>query len=316
MRVRVSAPSHVHLGNPDLNGATGRLYGTLGFTLLEPRAEIEATLGEGRCEGCRSDLEELMHRLQEVFECRINVRVKREIPAHVGLGSTTSLYLGLAHSYSLLCGRQMSVKDMARLTGRGRISALGVYSYIHGGFIVDGGFRLDDKRDIPPLIFNARIPENLRFVVALPASPIERILRIKEREDQILETLPRMEERMAEYLSRIVLMGIIPYAAEGDWESAGRYATLFNRALGEYWGEKQGGIYCCRESESLIRLMEENGALLVAQSSWGPTVYGLVEEKRAPEILAKVERALRDLGGGQAWVTPPDNRGARVSLEW
>ncbi|MEB3764674.1 MAG: hypothetical protein GSR77_00695 [Desulfurococcales archaeon] len=315
-RVLIEAPSHIHVGNPDLDGSYGRLYGTLGFALKEPRLVLEGLAGEYGCDCRRRDAVALYEKLSEVYGCSIGVRVHREIPAHVGLGSTTALYLAIAQSFDIICGGAKSnVLDLARVTGRGTVSALGVYSYMHGGLIYDGGYRIN-KRDIPPLVYRAHVPERYKFIVAVPSRHIDRIRKLKQQEDEILDALPRMKPEFADKASRIILMGVLPYVAEGDWVTAGKHITLFNRLLGEYWSGHQEGVYCCSDVERIIRFQLGKGALLAGQSSWGPATYAMFDAHKVDlaRVLEETRKLLDDMGGGYLWVTPVDNRGARIRV--
>ncbi len=319
-RLEIRAPSHVHAGNPDISGDYGRLYGTLGFTLEDPNLTLEAALGAGGpggCLGCPRDAVELYESYAEEYGCRPLIRVAREIPRHVGLGSTTPLYISIALVFDRLCGSgRGSPLEYARETGRGRISGLGVYSYIHGGMLFDAGFE-PGSDEIPPLLFHAIPPAWIRVLVVLPSRPIGEILELKEREDEILASMPRMDSRVADKASRLLLMGVLGNAAAGKWVEALHYTGVFNRLLGEYWASRQGSIYCCSEVEELVETLEGLGAIGVAQSSWGPTVYAFFDSRRAD--LALVERRVRErlegLGGGRVWLTRVAEKGARVRIQ-
>ena len=316
-RVLVKVPSHIHMGNPDLSGDYGRLYGTLGMVLEDPHVLIEAMPGEG-CECSRRDVIEAYTKISRELECTAKIRVAREIPGHVGLGSTTALYLGMARAITLMCGHTwFDPVRWALKLGRGTVSALGVYTFIYGGLVFDAGFRLERKgREVPPILFRAEPPAWMRIIIALPRRPLPSILAIKEREEEILDHMPRMDPSFADRVSRMLLMGILGNAASGDWQEAGRYITMFNRVLGEYWGKEQGGTYCCDESSKLIDEMLASGAIFAGQSSWGPTVYGAFHEETVEKAVNHVKRVLDDVGGGALWVTRPSIRGAEVMLEW
>ena len=316
-RVEVEVPGHVHVGNPDLSGDYGRLYGTLGIAVEEPHVLVEAGPGEG-CECGRPDALAAYERAARMLRCRARVRVLSEIPAHVGLGSTTALYLGIARALAAACGKpEFDPVRWALQLGRGTVSALGVYTFMYGGIIFDAGFRAERRgREVPPLLFRADPPGWLRIVIALPERPIPRVLRLKEREDEILERLPRMDPSFADRVSRMLLMGVLGNIASGDWEEAGRYITMFNRILGQYWSREQEGVYCCEESSTIISEMLEMGALFAGQSSWGPAVYGAFRASQAREAAKRIGRILEKIGGGRVWVTRPAVRGARVTVEW
>ncbi len=309
--VTVSAPSHVHVGNVDINGGMGRLYGTLGFALEEPRLEVRVRVSsETRVVGGTSSTEAFARLFSEMFGLGLEVVVENAIPRHVGLGATTAEALSIGYAASILAGRRVSVEELALAAGRGRVSALGVYSFKYGGFIVDGGF-VPGKGRVPPLVFRAHVPASIAVVVGLPDTPrLEEILELKEREDEILESMPRMDRATAMENAWRVLMGIIPFVAEGDWRTAARRLYELNSGLGDYWSSRQPGRYCCREAEEAVSALLEAGALCACQSSWGPTVYGLVESGKAQSVLEAVKARVP----GRYWVTRVDNEGARARV--
>lgn len=312
-RIVIDAPSHVHLGNPDLHGGAGRLYGTLGLTLDTPRLILKARQGSGVLQGLPSWARNVYDRLSREYDCRLDIAVESLIPRGIGLGGTTPLYLALAEAFHRLCGSGSF--DPARAAydlGRSRVSALGLYAYMYGGFLFDGGFKPGVPRP-PPLVFRAQVPEWISVVVAVPRGHVDRIRSLKEREDEILESMPRMDESMAMRLSRIVLMGILANVADGDWVEAGRWMTEFNRMLGEYWSGEQGGVYCCSEAEEIIEAMLASGAMAAAQSSWGPAVYALVDSDGLPRVVDVVSR-IAERVDAEVIVTRPRNQGVRVSI--
>ncbi len=314
VRIEVNAPAHVHVGNVDLHGGLGRLYGTLGFALVEPRLRLVVEESDGVVvEGTtRSDFRRLAEEVSGYYGVGLRIRVVEEIPANVGLGSTTPYALGVAAAASLIARGAYDLEEAARVTRRARVSGLGFYSFKMGGFIVDGGF-VPGREGIPPLIFRAHVPAKYRIVYLVPNARLEEILEIKRREDEVLSSLPPMSEEMAMRNSRLVLMGIMPSVAEGDWKRAGEHLTALNSGLGDYWEVRQPGRYCCSEVGSLVGVLLDNGALCACQSSWGPTVYALVEGEGKASML--LERAL-DYGAGLGLefiaygVTRVDNRGA------
>ena len=66
-------------------------------------------------------------------------------------------------------------------------------------------------------------------------------------------------------------------------------------------------------SEKIVDFMLLRGAAGIGQSSWGPTVYGLIEGKaKAQDLLQQTQTYLETLGGGEAFLVQPQNRGARI----
>ncbi len=310
MRVEVQAPSHVHVGNVDIEGGMGRLYGTLGFTLRWPRLRMFAEEREGLLVEAPASVKRVVEgyaRLfSEAYGVGARIVVEETIPRGIGLGATTAIALSVGAALATLAGRRWTPEELAVKAGRARVSGLGLYAFKHGGFLVDGGF-VPGRPAPPPLIFRALVPSSISVVVAVPDTPVlDEILALKEREDEVLESMPPMSSEMACANARRVLMGVLPAAAEGDWATAGRYLYALNSGLGDYWEARQRGRYCCREAEEAVRIFMESGAYCACQSSWGPTVYGLVPSDRAEEARS----ALASRITGATWITSVSNEGA------
>ena len=122
-----------------------------------------------------------------------------------------------------------------------------------------------------------------------------------------------MPPELADRLSRIVLMKILPAFVEKDIKTFGSGLYQFNRLLGEFWSDYQENVYCCELVNEGIKLMLGK-AYCACQTSWGPTFYGLVMgESEAEKLKSEVESFLMDNGdGGEVFVTKVDNRGMVV----
>ena len=219
--------------------------------------------------------------------------------------------IGLA--VSKLFGLDTTLEDVAYAVRRGLVTALGLYACKFGGFIVEGGFRRDRaEKMIPPLIFRGEIPDKWLFVVALPTEPWKKVVgfRLREEDKAIKEVY--MQPSEASYLSRLVLMKIIPSFVEKDIKSFGEGLTEFNRRLGYVWSKYQGGIYCDPIVEKGIEIVLRY-SYAACQSSWGPTFYGILDDEKEAEKLAKELRDFIDShGGGYVYISRGWNRGSEV----
>ena len=307
------SPSHLHAGNLDLDGGLGRRYGTVGFTLEEPRLEVRAEEDEG----VSSNLPEA-ERVASLLVRRwgtggIRLQVRSGIIPYSGMGYHTTLALSVGMALSELYGLGKSLEEVALTVKRGLLTALGLYACKVGGFLVEGGFRLGkEDRMVPPLLFRFELPGEWRFVVVVPREPLPAMARKREeREDRILGEVG-MGKGVSEDLCRLVLLRLLPALVERELEEFGRALTEFNRRLGEVWGRYQAGTYCSPVVEEGIRRMEEK-ASCACQSSWGPAFYGIVEgRKRAEELAGEMRSFLEERGGGEVYLTRGRNRGMEV----
>jgi beta-RFAP synthase len=307
----VKAPARLHLGLIDLSGDVGRIYGSVGVAIREPIVEVEAKPHK-KLEVFGRDVKRARNVAEKVLKHYgitggVLIKVNQTIPMHVGLGSTTQLSLAVASSLTRLFKLKASVNELARLLKRGAISGIGTAVFERGGFIVDGGKR-EKSSEIPPVIFRHSFPEDWTFVVAIPN--VRRGLTEKEEASAFRKVSPN--PRVAEKISRLLLMRMLPGLVERDIVSFGEALTEIQRLVGSYFISIQGGVFCHPVVSQCVELMLKEGAYGAGQSSWGPTTYGLVnEESKADALKDKLERMLSSVGG-MVFCTKADNVGARV----
>jgi beta-ribofuranosylaminobenzene 5'-phosphate synthase len=307
--VRVEAPARLHMGMLDASGEGARRFGGLGVAVTRPAAIVEASVSdELTVEGPDAD------RARAVAErCRAaigaaggaRVRVLEAIPPHAGLGSGTKLALAVTAALAALEGQSPEPAAMARMAGRGARSAVGLWTFALGGFVVEGGRRRGAEGPAPLLTRHA-MPDEWRCVLAIPAA--EPGLSGGAEEAAFADLRPD-PVRSAE-IAHIVLTALLPALVERDLPEFGAALTRLQRLVGDAFTPIQGGTFHPRAAplvDALLRL----GAAGAGQSSWGPAVYGIVGSEREGADLAR--RLAPEVGaGGSAEVVAFDNRGARV----
>lgn len=311
-KVTIIAPAHLHAGNFDLTGDLGRLYGTVGFAIDLP-LETEVSKAKGVKAEDKSAYK-FAKRFVDHFKLEgAEVKVNKEIPKFVGVGFHTTLALSIGVALSELYGLNLTVEDVSLIMGRGTITAMGVYAFKTGGFIVEGGFKVDSRtKMVPPLIFHGNMPKNWYFVIAIPNESRQKIAEMRENEDEILGNLKVMPKELSDELSRIVLVKLMPAFIEEDLKSFGEALTAFNSKLGKFWRDYQEGTYCNAVVEEGVKIMLKKSTL-ACQTSWGPTHYTIVEGKHSAEDLAAELRQFLDKhGGGEVYVLQANNHGAKV----
>ena len=320
--MKLSVPAHLHAGNPDLTGDLGRLYGTLGFTIDYPKTLVtlrpsNEIIVKGK-DSLNSEKYARTFLKQFNIDGGAEIIVEDSIPINLGMGSQTALALAIGKGLSVIYGiDNVSVEDMALKLGRGTVTALGTYGFKFGGIILDGGFKTHLKgKMVPPLIFRQDIPENWFFVVCIPKSPIPKILKIKDNEDEVLNNLKPMKKEISSELSRILLMQILPSFVEKDLVAFGKALTKFNGRLGGFWSDfQEDAIYCDPIVENGIKLMINNGAPGGCQTCWGPTFYTIVDgESKAKSLHKIMKQYIFDTGGGESFYTKPNNVGATFTV--
>lgn len=311
-KIKIISPAHLHAGNLNFSGDFGRLYGTIGFTIEKPNLEIELEKSEGITSNDESAVN-FAKIFVEKFELDgINVKVKERIPPYIGLGYHTTLALSIGRGISELYNLKLSMEEIALTVKRGLLTALGLYACKVGGFIVEGGFKIEEvDKMVPPLLFHFDIPKNWVFVIAIPEEPKRKLVELRRHEDFILKKV-KMSKEESEFLSRIVLVKLIPAIIENNLKDFGNGLTKFNERLGSIWSSYQGGKYCCHLVEEGIKIMKRE-AFSACQTSWGPAFYGILDdEERAKGLASKLKKFLDDNGGGEVFYTHGRNKGMSV----
>jgi len=319
MRAVVETGARLHLGFLDLNGDSGRRYGSIGMTLERPRCVVEASPASPGTAPPEPEVAAILARLDlGTAPAAIAVRVAETIPPHAGFGSGTQLALSVALAASRAAGRSASIRDLAQELGRGRRSGIGVAAFERGGLVIDAGHRVDDAdpsgidaEEPPPVIFQHPLPDDWHFVLATPrAAPG----LSGTAEQQAFRELPPMAAERVGRICRLALIQVAPAALTGDIRTFGAAITEIQAIVGEYFAPHQGGRFATQAGCEVTEHALARGASGVGQSSWGPTVFALVEGERAGRALADSIRATFGHRLARVELSRARNRGASCDI--
>lgn len=293
--VFVEAHARLHFGVLDLRGDRGRWFGGIGAAAPAPTTLVSAcaadTLDVEGADAGRAG--EFARRYISHHQLRggARVRVHRALPSHAGLGSGTQLALAVGRALAEVHGIDAGVQELAGTVGRGRRSAIGMWTFAGGGLVVEGGHRPveEGSRGLStgPLLARLPFPASWRCVVAVPdaASGLS-----GTDEAAAFNRLPAPPDREVERVAHLVLMTLLPAVADGDIDAFGAALTQIQEMTGRWFAPVQGGTFAPGPSATLVRRMREWGASGVGQSSWGPAVYGIVSGEAAGSRLAEQVR--------------------------
>jgi beta-ribofuranosylaminobenzene 5'-phosphate synthase len=309
--IRVTAPSRLHFGSfslpatgrgrtywPDLDGnpaIPARHFGGVGLMIDRPGTECTAHPSNAlHVEGpCAERVRDYVERAAVAmgFCPTTHIRVERSAPEHVGLGTGSQLALASAYAAVAATGLwdwvDSSPARIASATGRGERSALGIYGFDGGGFLVEGGKSSDGK--LAPLIYRHDFPADWLILLVIPGGLLG-IHGPSERQAFASLTGAKPDLRRTEALTRLVLLGMLPALVTRDLEAFGESVYDFNRRVGEMYAPWQGGTYSHPQITEIVRLLRKLGARGVGQSSWGPTVFAIVTADQAHELSDRLVR--------------------------
>ena len=316
--VKITTPSRLHFSLLDLNGALGRIDGGFGLAIAEPNFQIVAERATGihlPTSVYRDRAATVLERLQKTYPFPgIRLTFQSEIPMHCGCGSGTQLSLGVAQAVNVLYELGLDVQELARVVGRGGTSGIGVAAFRTGGFIVDGGHRFPEQKssflpssalgDIPPppVLLRYSFPEVPLLIVMPNCSRI-----YGDKEIELFKTLCPQPEWVAQKLSHILLMQILPALVEGDMPTFGE---ALNQIQTFGWKrveiDAQGA-----ELQLTLDFLHDRGAFGAGVSSWGSAICVVGEDiERLKQDTETFLKTLPD--GGSCFVTQANDVGAQV----
>jgi beta-RFAP synthase len=327
--IRVRAPSRLHFGLLSPGGGEGpwpnregeavlprRQFGGVGLMVREPGVEVSAIPAEewsaegplaGRALATARRIAGCVHAAGRP----LRLRVEAAAPGHVGLGTGTQLGLAVARALTAAWGVEATAEELARWSGRGLRSALGVHGFERGGLLVEAGKR--SAEGLAPLAARVEFPSEWRLLLAIP--PDTGVAGLHGREER--EAFAHLAEEpnalaRTDALCRLALLGILPAVAERDLSAFGEALYDFNRRAGEAFAAVQGGIYSGPEVAELVAFLRKHGVRGVGQSSWGPAVFAVLGDAEQAADLAGRVRTYFGLEPSRVWVTEACNRGAAV----
>ena len=279
--VRVSAPARLHLGFLDLNGDSGRKFGSIGlainsyYTIIKAqRSEHISISGQSASPQIIQKAETLLTRFYQTLgnnitasEQNVALTIEQLIPDHAGFGSGTQLALTIGTALCRLYDINATTAEIAQQLGRGKRSGIGIATFERGGFIVDGGNKPNHSTP-PPLLAHHQLPNEWRMVLIM--DPEHKGVH-GQQEKNAFTTLAQFPLVNSQAICHLCLMQLLPALVEKELDQFGNAITKIQRLIGDHFAPAQGGRYT---SDKVARVLEHAltlGHTGIAQSSWGPT---------------------------------------------
>lgn len=340
-RVRIVTGCRAHFGPLSYHPREGRHFGGIGLMLDEPGVDVIVALHEEGASdwegtndvivGAAHDdrtrivrlLEGLRRRLTPEGLPPLSIDVRRSIPPHQGFGSGTQLALAIADAALRLVGRDgADMRELAAWAGRGQRSAIGLYGYGQGGFLVDAGQQhvrvaADAQRTEPgrhsqmgTLACRVPVPEAWRFILVTPREGRSGLSGSSE--SAAIAKLPPMPDELSGRLARLVLTEMLPALQERDLPTFATALYEYGTAAGKFFAGVQGGIFFDPTVGNLCERLVRDGLRRLVQSSWGPSVLiPCADCDEAAEISGRLE-GYPEFGVLRCRVVPPRNAGREI----
>lgn len=317
-RVTVRTGARLHFGLLAINPSRGRQFGGVGlmvdapgFDLTAERADVDVDSILGGTSTNKQRIGLLVERLREQSTGPIpplKITVHDEIPPHSGLGSGTQLGLAVATIVAAMSGEPLpTIRERAERVGRGKRSAIGLYGFEVGGWLVDGGQR--SSGDISPLIARAIWPEDWPWVLVTPPE-CEGLSGVAEQ--HAFQRLSPMTDATTARMCRTLLLELLPGIADHDFPVVSEALWDYGKTVGEYFLPVQQGLFADVRMARLADQLRRDGITGVAQTSWGPTIAVLCPSVPAATALVTDLQSPGQWSDCRIQVVHGRNRGAEV----
>ena len=184
--------------------------------------------------------------------------------------------------------------------GRGERSAVGVHGFDRGGLIVEAG-KLPGEA-VSPLVAHQPFPAD--WAVLLFAPEAGSAWHGGAEREAFARLYPAPAE--TEALCRLILTGLLPALASADLDAFGEAVYELNARAGDAFAPAQGGRYAGPAVAALVARLRSLGVKGVGQSSWGPTVFAVVQAAGAEDLARRAGvPAVRAGGSAGAVVNGP-----------
>jgi beta-RFAP synthase len=312
-KVTVRSPARIHLTVVDMNRfAPARPGGGgIGFA-IQLYCSVEAACTPSGLEIDYSRPALIQHFVQvfrEItgYEGGFSIRAQDHHHQHVGLGSTSTIMISLAHALNYAVGSPLSPDQLRKIVGNNYVeetadgnvafgfeTGVGPAVSTHGGMAILG--------DELTLAYHHPFGEGKNVFIVIPPSDIS---SAGTKEFDLLMNRARvLDYRDRELKTYFILMDLIPAIEEDDLKKMGSIIWEI-----EFRGSKRAEVeHHSFEIYHYMSRLREAGLEFVGMSSVGPSISIITGRDRA-----FVQKVIADLGLSIAVETKVDNQGLSIT---
>ncbi len=233
----------------------------------------------------------------------LEIRVESTVPLHCGFGAGTQLALAIGKLWSLFNQPELITQQLARILKRSQRSCIGTYGFDMGGMLIDRG--IAPGKEIGECRFRASLPEHWRFLLVRPPE-VKGISG--EEEIKAFHHLPGLNPEKIDQLQQLLT---IMQSKPDCFRTLSSAIREYGLIVGESFAPIQGDVFSTKFGKKVFDLLSEDGLQGIAQSSWGPTIFGLCEDSGQAATLR--QSVLGHFPEAIVTIACPKNTGVEVS---
>ncbi len=319
--LEVRTGCRLHFGLLELAEGQKLRFGGLGLMLEQPGWQLrfshnkDSHSAEGHLnDDVHSRIERTLLRADEHMT-RLRVCPTQRLALHHGLGAGTQLACAVAagqllierfEARELLTGQEddqwanindalnaFSLGELAKRSGRGLRSAIGLFGFLHGGLILDSGYAGsgdETHREGRPITASmAYWPRDWRVVLIVPATTV---IVAGEQEAKMLDEIGSKPNPYRDEMFFLATRALDIICSTPDFESLMQVIEEYTSFAATLFVAQQGGPYNGPQVTEAVQSAKRVGLRGVGQSSWGPAVFGFAPEEVAANRMVKELRQM------------------------
>ena len=310
--VSVTTYGRLHLGFFNLSQQSRRQFGSVGVAIDAFQTALRVSVGPQQT-AIDPWVSAILQRHLNSYsiDTELNVLVRQAVPRHGGLGSGTQMALALGAAVNRLMGLPVDAAQIAAIHQRGARSGIGVATFEHGGFVVDGG--RGPETVIPPLLARHDFPAEWHFLLIIDHNRDG--LHGQGEKTAFKQLTPQSLEATQAIQQQLLSQGL-PALFEEDFSGFSQFIGDLQTYNADYFGPAQGGPYASQSVARILHAFKHEGYTGLGQTSWGPTGFILLPSRAdAVEIQLRLLKDYAEDASLGFLVAAAINQPASIVLE-
>ena len=289
--MKLFSPARIHLGFLELDQTLPRFFGSMGLTVSNFCFEVQISKSKNlnvvtEHKNLKKKTLDIFYKFKKKYDVNFcNIKIKKIIPSHIGLGSGTQFSLTIGYLISKINNLNISIDEIALFLNRGNRSGIGVQSFKEGGFTIDIG-KKKDANNLPLKLTNIKWPQDWKIILLFDLKGDN---VFGENEISKFKEVNKRYRSKFNYNYSTLFLKILPGIIEKDFNSFTEGIQLIQSNMSEifYKNSKKFSSKNINYIFDYLRKKKING---FGQTSWGPTGFVFCEDsKKRNQLLNSIE---------------------------
>ena len=299
--MKLFSPARIHLGFLELDQTLPRFFGSMGLTVSNFCFEVQISKSKNlnvvtEHENLKKKTLDIFYKFKKKYDVNFcNIKIKKIIPSHIGLGSGTQFSLTIGYLISKINNLNISIDEIALFLNRGNRSGIGVQSFKEGGFTIDIG-KKKDANNLPLKLTNIKWPQDWKIILLFDLKGDN---VFGENEINKFKEVNKRYRSKFNYNYSTLFLKILPGIIEKDFNSFTEGIQLIQSNMSEIF-YKNSKKFSSKNINYIFDYLRNKKITGFGQSSWGPTGFIFCENsKKRNQLLNSIEKyiTLKKLNG-------------------